>query len=52
MVLEESKNLPVHFVGSVASFFSEEIWRSAVQLGLILGNTEKDPMPGLVMYHE
>jgi len=52
MVLENSKNLPVHFVGSVASFFSEEIRRNAVQLGLITGNTEKDPMPGLIMYHE
>jgi GMP synthase PP-ATPase subunit len=51
-VLENSKNLPVHFVGSVASFFEEEIRYSAAQLGLNLGNIQKDPMPGLIVYHQ
>jgi N-acetylglucosamine kinase-like BadF-type ATPase len=52
LLLEESKILPIHFVGSVASFFEEEIRHSAEQLGLNLGNIQKDPMPGLILYHQ
>ena len=52
LLLEESKILPIHFVGSVASFFEEEIRYSAAQLGLNLGNIQKDPMPGLIVYHQ
>lgn len=52
LLLEESKILPIHFVGSVASFFEEEIRYSAAQLGLNLGNIQKDPMPGLILYHQ
>lgn len=52
LLLEESKILPIHFVGSVASFFEEEIRYSAAQIGLNLGNIQKDPMPGLILYHQ
>lgn len=52
LLLEETKILPIHFVGSVASFFEEEIRYSAVQLGLNLGNIQKDPMSGLILYHQ
>ena len=50
-LLEDSQHLPIHFVGSVAHFFKEEIARNAVPFGLHLDRFQQDPMPGLIQYH-
>lgn len=50
-LLENSQHLPVHFVGSVAQFFQEEIARNAVPFGLHLARFQQDPMSGLIQYH-
>ncbi len=50
-LLENSQHLPVHFVGSVAQFFQEEIARNAVPFGLQLARFQQDPMSGLIQYH-
>lgn len=51
ILLEDSQHLPIHFVGSVAAFFQEEIARNAVPFGLHLADFQQDPMPGLIQYH-
>lgn len=51
LLLEACQQLPVHFVGSVAQFFQEEIARNAVPFGLHLDRFQQDPMPGLIQYH-
>ncbi len=50
-LLEDSQHLPIHFVGSVAHFFQEEIARNAAPFGLHLARFQQDPMPGLIQYH-
>ena len=50
-LLEGSQQLPIHFVGSVAEYFKEEIARNAVPFGLQLANFQQDPMQGLIQYH-
>jgi N-acetylglucosamine kinase-like BadF-type ATPase len=50
-LLQDSQHLPVHFVGSVAQFFQEEIARNAVPFGLQLARFQQDPMSGLIQYH-
>lgn len=51
LLLEGSQQLSIHFVGSVAHFFQEEITRNAGPFGLQLANFQQDPMPGLIQYH-
>jgi len=50
-LLGDSQHLPIHFVGSVAHFFQEEIARNAVPFGLHLDRFQQDPMSGLIQYH-
>ncbi len=47
-VLAYDTSLPVHFVGSVAYHFSEEVAEAARSLGLTMGRIVKAPMDGLV----
>lgn len=51
LLLEGSQDLPIHFVGSVAAYFKEEIVRNALPFGLHLVQFQQDPMPGLIQYH-
>lgn len=51
LLLEGSQDLPIHFVGSVAEHFKEEIVRNALPLGLHLVQFQQDPMLGLIRYH-
>lgn len=50
--LENSGGLPVHFVGSIAKYFKEEITHNALPFGLHLAQFQQDPMPGLIQYHQ
>ena len=43
--------LPVHFVGSLAGSFAEELRETADSLGMSIGKIEASPMNGLVDYH-
>ena len=43
--------LPVHFVGSLAGSFAEELRETADSLGMTIGKIETSPMNGLVDYH-
>ena len=43
--------LPVHFVGSLAGSFAEELRETADSLGMTIGKIETSPMYGLVDYH-
>ena len=43
--------LPVHFVGSLANSFADELKEAADSLGMTIGKIEASPMSGLVGYH-
>lgn len=43
--------LPVHFIGSLASSFAEELKETADSLGMTIGKIDTSPMSGLVDYH-
>lgn len=47
----ESKNVPVHFVGSIAHYFKPILSSSMKQLGLLEGNLIQKPLDGLINYH-
>ena len=48
---KESKELPVHFIGSLAFYLEEEIRSVFEEYGLILGKFERRPIDGLAQYH-
>ena len=43
--------LPVHFVGSLAGNFADELKETADSLGMTIGKIKASPMKGLVDYH-
>jgi len=43
--------MPVHFVGSLANSFADELKETAELLGMTIGKIETSPMNGLVDYH-
>ena len=45
------QSVPVHFVGSIAVAYHEELLATAAELGITVGRVLKTPMPGLVAYH-
>lgn len=48
---EMAKDVPIHFVGSVAYYYQESIYQAANELGLTIGNIVRKPIDGLVKYH-
>ena len=44
--------LPVHFVGSMAFIYRDQLVQAAEAEGFHVGHTLQSPMEGLVMYHE
>ncbi len=48
---EDAKDIPVHFVGSIAHFLQEEIKHKMDEYGLTMGAVVKRPIDGLVDYH-
>lgn len=48
---ENYKNVPVHFVGSVAHVFDEELRRCCEELSIIVGQIIKHPIEQLLQYH-
>lgn len=45
------KDLPVHFVGSMASTYTEQLAEAARLEGYTIGNIMQSPMEGLIEYH-
>jgi len=45
------KDLPVHFVGSMASTYTEQLNEAARLEGYTIGNIMQSPMEGLIKYH-
>ena len=43
--------LPVHFVGSIAGIFADELKETADSLGMTIGKIMASPMGGLIEYH-
>ena len=43
--------MPVHFVGSLADNFADELKETAEALGMTIGKIEASPMRGLIDYH-
>lgn len=49
---ENAKEIPVHFIGSVAFYLQQELKEVMVSLGLTIGKVLKKPIDGLVEYHK
>ena len=47
----EYRDILVHFAGSIAFYFQEEVQEAAQRLGVSTGKTVKSPMEGLMDYH-
>lgn len=48
---ENYKELPVHFVGSIAYYFRDQLERVAKELGFTIGNVVKKPIHSLTDFH-
>lgn len=46
-----AKEVPVHFIGSIAFYLKEELTEALRLQGLQIGNVYKKPMEGLINYH-
>ncbi len=51
MQYENVRKLPVNFVGSIASHFSEIVMAAAFARGISVGKIHAKPMEGLIEYH-
>jgi N-acetylglucosamine kinase-like BadF-type ATPase len=49
---ENAKELPIHFIGSIAHFLKKELEEELQSFGLTMGNVLKKPIEGLVSYHQ
>ena len=49
---DNSKELPIHFIGSISYFLKEELELKLISYGLTLGKILKKPIEGLVSYHQ
>ena len=48
---ENYKEVPIHFIGSIAFYLKEELKQVLEQHGLKLGNVLKKPIDGLIQFH-
>ncbi len=51
MQYDPATSLPVHFTGSIAWHFKEQLKGAADAFNVTIGQISKDPMPGLIQYH-
>ena len=49
---EDAKEVPIHFIGSIAFYLKNEIDQALKKNGLRLGNVVKRPIDGLVEHHQ
>jgi len=50
-LLHQYGTLPVHFTGSVAFYFNQELRQVALEQGLSLGRITEGPIAGLTLFH-
>ena len=43
---------PIHILGSIAYYFEEELKIAAAAAGTAIASVKKDPIPGLINYHQ
>ena len=48
---DDARNIPIHFVGSIAHFLQDEVKQAIAKYGLKMGKVVKRPIDGLVDYH-
>lgn len=48
---DDAKEVPIHFIGSIAHYLKDEIDEALKKNGLSLGNVVKRPIDGLVEHH-
>ena len=48
---ENCKEVPIHFIGSIAFYLKEELELVLIKHGLHLGNVLRRPIDGLIQYH-
>lgn len=51
VALYECRDVPVHFIGSVAWSYRDELQETAQSLNYRMGRIEQSPMEGLIRYH-
>ena len=49
---DDAREVPVHFVGSIAFYLKAELGEVLSANGLKLGNVLRRPIDGLIEYHE
>lgn len=49
---ENAKDVPIHFIGSIAFYLQQELKEVLTNLGLTTGKILKKPIEGLVEYHK
>lgn len=49
---ENAKEVPVHFIGSIAFYLQQELKEVLASLGLTTGKILKKPIEGLVDHHK
>ena len=48
---ENCKEVPVHFIGSIAFYLKEELTEVLQKRGITIGNVLRRPIDGLIDYH-
>ena len=48
---DNAREVPVHFIGSIAFYLKEELGAVLASHGLVLGNVLRRPIDGLIQYH-
>lgn len=51
MQYEDYNKYPIHFVGSIAFFYHNELKIAIEEMGMKLGSIARSPMEGLIKYH-
>ncbi len=51
MQYDNCKEVPVHFVGSIAYYLRDELQKTFDKYNLQLGNVLRRPIDGLISYH-
>ena len=49
---ENCKEIPIHFVGSIAFYLQDEIKSTLIEYDLNIGSVVKRPIDGLLSYHK
>ena len=49
---KDAKEIPIHFIGSIAFYLKEEVEEALNKNGLSIGNVVRRPIDGLVAYHK